>query len=349
MAHLAARPRLRLAIEVHRSAPFASKRAPFLDVRSDQICHHRIAVALGIAERPAGYGANVVLELADKAGIDGPMPRIMHARGDLIDQQARGVLTLEHFNAEHADMAQRFCDLARDLSRLDGTFGNDAGRDTADGENAALMHVLDRIVEFQSSVLAADDDDRDLALEGDKALEKRWLAVELLPCRERLFLATDQRLSLAIIAKAPGLQDAGQAHAYEGIAEALLVMHVGIAGHGNAEAAHEVLLNEPVLSDGEGFYRRIHGRLAASDIQGAGRHVLEFTCDQVDARGEGAERRLIIERPDRRKSRHVERRHIRLVGIDVRLEPKPCRGEREQAAELASAQYADAASRRQGF
>ena len=44
-------------------------------------------MTLGIAERPAADGADVLLELADRAGVDRPVSRIVHAWGDLVDQQ----------------------------------------------------------------------------------------------------------------------------------------------------------------------------------------------------------------------------------------------------------------------
>ena len=73
MAHLAAGPRLGLAVEVDGSAGLGGKLAPFLDVGADQIGHHRIAVAGGLAERPAANRPDMVLELAREAGVERPM------------------------------------------------------------------------------------------------------------------------------------------------------------------------------------------------------------------------------------------------------------------------------------
>src|SRR5262249_27173433 len=128
-------------------------------------------------------------------------------------------------------MAERLGDYASDLPCFDGAIGRDVRRNAADGEDAALVHVLDRIVEFQVSVLAADDEDRDLPLEGDEALEKRRLALKLMPRRDRFSIRADQDLALAVIAEAPRLEDARQAHNHERIAQAFLVMHIGVAGH----------------------------------------------------------------------------------------------------------------------
>ena len=126
-------------------------------------------------------------------------------------------------------------------------------------------------------------------------------------------------------------------------------MHVSVVGDGDAEPAHEVLLHEAVLGDGERFRGGMDGRFLPGDLKRSGRHVLELARDHVDIGGKGAERRLVLERPDRRERRHVEGRRIRFIGIDMGLEPEPRRGERQHTAELAAAQDADDASRRQGF
>ena len=143
------------------------------------------------------------------------------------------------------------------------------------------MHVLDRIVELHLAVPAAHDYDRDLALEFHEALDDGRPPAKLFQRRERLFLAADERLPLAVIAEAPGLQDRGQLHMRQRIAQALLVMHVGVIGDRDAEPAHEVLLNETVLSDGERIGRRIDRSLFPGDFERAGRHVLELAGDHV--------------------------------------------------------------------
>ena len=63
MAHLAAGPRRALAVEMHGGA---GNRQPLLvaeDVVADQVGHGHLAMADRLAERPAGDGADVLLEL----------------------------------------------------------------------------------------------------------------------------------------------------------------------------------------------------------------------------------------------------------------------------------------------
>jgi hypothetical protein len=51
-------------------APIRGERLPAACFVTDDVFHHRVAVARRIAERPAGDGANVLLELADEAGLE---------------------------------------------------------------------------------------------------------------------------------------------------------------------------------------------------------------------------------------------------------------------------------------
>ena len=182
-----------------------------------------------------------------------------------------------------------------------------------------------------------------------EALDDGRPPAKLFQRRERLFLAADERLPLAVIAEAPGLQDRGQLHMRQRIAQALLVMHVGVIGDRDAEPAHEVLLNETVLSDGERIGRRIDRSLFPGDFERAGRHVLELASDHVHARGKGAERSFVLEGSDRARRGDVEGRRARLIGINVAVQPEPRRGECQHAAELAAAKNADGASQRQDF
>jgi hypothetical protein len=76
-------------------------------------------------------------------------------------------------------MAERLGDLAGDPSRLEGAIGCDAGRNAADSEDAVLVHVLDRIVEFDRAISAAHDKDGDLSLEGNQALDEGWLPAQI--------------------------------------------------------------------------------------------------------------------------------------------------------------------------
>src|SRR5215510_5770400 len=71
--HLAAGPRLCLAVDMDGRAILLGELAPFLNIGPDQVGHDRIAVARGLSERPAANRPHVIFELADEAGVERPM------------------------------------------------------------------------------------------------------------------------------------------------------------------------------------------------------------------------------------------------------------------------------------
>ena len=89
MSHLAARPRRALAVEVHGGAGHRQPSLVVEDVVADQIGHGDRAMADRLAERPAGDGADVLLELRDRGAVERPVPGIVHPRRDLVDQHLR--------------------------------------------------------------------------------------------------------------------------------------------------------------------------------------------------------------------------------------------------------------------
>src|SRR5262245_23159569 len=73
VAHLAAWTGVVLAVEVEAGAGLGGQLQPAVRLLADQVHHLCVAVAPGGAQRPAGHGADVVLELAHRARLDGPM------------------------------------------------------------------------------------------------------------------------------------------------------------------------------------------------------------------------------------------------------------------------------------
>src|SRR5690606_25306318 len=114
--HLAARARLALAIEMQAQVALGGERRPVIDVIADEIAHLGIAVPHGRTERPSGNGPDMVPELANCAGVHGPVAGVVYARRDLVDEQrCLGVRTkIEHLDTEHTDVVECGRDAARD-------------------------------------------------------------------------------------------------------------------------------------------------------------------------------------------------------------------------------------------
>src|SRR5690606_25247444 len=87
MPHLAAGAGLGFAVEMRLAIPVESA-GHHADLIADEILHDHIGHAPGIAQRPAGNGADMLLELVGKAHGLGPVARIVDPRRDLVDQKS---------------------------------------------------------------------------------------------------------------------------------------------------------------------------------------------------------------------------------------------------------------------
>ena len=74
VAHFPARPGLVLTVKVKAGSGFRGEPLPGFDIGADEVCHHGIGMACGGAQRLAGHRADVILELADGAGVSRPVP-----------------------------------------------------------------------------------------------------------------------------------------------------------------------------------------------------------------------------------------------------------------------------------
>src|SRR5260221_8430098 len=164
-----------------------------------------------LAERPAGNGADVLLELRDRGAVERPVAGIVHARRDLVDQHVRAAVLLdhEHLDREHADIIQGVGDLLRDRPRLCGEFVRDVGRRTRDFQNVVAVLVFGNVVAFDLTVDAARGDHRDFAFERYERLEDRGLGAEIVPDLIGIVALADDGLALAVIAEAAGLDYRG--------------------------------------------------------------------------------------------------------------------------------------------
>src|ERR1700735_3285521 len=110
MAHLAARSDLELAVKMQSEIGLAEDVAPVLSVLTDQIVHFDPAATRGRAERPAGNGADMLLELRGLRALESPMAGIVDTRRDLVDDKRLMAVMItddEHFDGQHADIIER--------------------------------------------------------------------------------------------------------------------------------------------------------------------------------------------------------------------------------------------------
>ncbi len=88
--------------------------------------------------------------------------------------------------------------------------------------------------------------------------------------------------------------------------------------------------------------------MIGQEFRGRTRHVLELECHRIAGAGEGCEHCFVVIPRMGAKRRHLKRRRVLLVGIDVRLQPEARGRQCEHAPQLSAAENADRASRRYG-
>src|SRR6185437_2100621 len=111
MPHLASRPRL-LAI-IMQMQPFAGEQPLAGRDLADQIHHGAESHGAGGPEGQAEYGAQVILELAGDATLDGPVSGVMYTRRHLVGDEA--AVADEEFDGEHANITE-VCQAAPEIA-----------------------------------------------------------------------------------------------------------------------------------------------------------------------------------------------------------------------------------------
>jgi len=108
MAHLATGPRFRFAVEMQNGIGFGRDFGDSADIVANQVFHNAIGMPLGIAQREAGNGANMLFKLGDCAGGFRPVARIVHPGGDLIDEQAMAltIANSKKLDSKNTDIIQ---------------------------------------------------------------------------------------------------------------------------------------------------------------------------------------------------------------------------------------------------
>src|SRR6478736_4117913 len=260
MPHLAAGARRALAIEMHSGAGNRQPLLVVVDIVPDQIGHRDRGVADRFAERPAGNGPYVLLELRDGGAVQRPVPGIMHPRRDLVDQHRRAALLLhhEHFDREHADIIERGRDLLGNGAGFFRKRRRYVGRRARDFQDVVAVLVFGDVERLHMAVRRARRDHGDFTLERNERLEDRGFGAEVFPDLLDVVAIADDRLALAVIAEATRLDDCGQADAGDRGAQGFHGRYVGVIGGADAELLYKILFDQPVLRRLEDFLRGDH-------------------------------------------------------------------------------------------
>src|SRR5713101_1436491 len=112
----------------------------------------------------------MIFELTGDGAFNGPVTRIVDARGYFVGEKP--ALVLEKFDGKHADVLQRFEKTASGIFRggLDGGFKTGGGS-KGKAQNAAAMVVFDERIKSDFARARANCENRKLASERHEAFE----------------------------------------------------------------------------------------------------------------------------------------------------------------------------------
>ena len=145
------------------------------------------------------------------------MAGIVHARCHLVEQQ-RWLAPIpgdKEFDRESPDIVERLADAARLVHGDNGKPRSDPRRHHRPVQDVVAMLVLDDIVGTEFTAKAARCNHRHLTLEVDESFQDRRRIADRGPGGSGILDLDDLDLPLAVIAKAPRLEDRGRADAAE--------------------------------------------------------------------------------------------------------------------------------------
>ena len=203
------------------------------------------------------------------------------------------------------------------------------------------MLVFGDVEAFDLAVGRARGDHRNLALEGNEGLEDRGFGAEVLPDLVRIVAVADDRLALAVIAEAAGLDHGGEADFRDRRAQRRRRRHFGIIGGADAQPFHEILFGQAILRGFQDFAVRQHRTARRQDHRGGRRHVFEFVGDDVDVIGEQFQRLDIGIFRAGRIQHDIEGRRIRVRRKHLAAQAEPRRRHRQHPAQLSAAENSD--------
>ena len=125
------------------------------------------------------------------------------------------------------------------------------------------MLVFGDVEAFDMAVGAARGDHRDLALERNEGLEDGGFGAEVLPDLIRVVAVADDRLALAVVAEAAGLDHGRQADARDRGTQGRRRRHIGVIGGADVQSFHEVLFGKAILR----CFQNFPGRAAPDAAQ----------------------------------------------------------------------------------
>src|SRR6266852_5518970 len=209
MAHLPVRPHRLLAVKMDAGAGHVQPLAVLGDLVADEIDHLGASVAERRCQWPTRDRPDMLLELRYRAPVERPVARVVYARRDLVHHygMSGAIANDEHLDRKHAHIAECFGNPAGDPKRLSGHRRSHFGGYSRYFQDMAAMLVLGDIEALDFPIAAARRHHGDFAFERHERLDDRGLAADRSPRSGRIVAGMQRCLALAVIPKAPGLEN----------------------------------------------------------------------------------------------------------------------------------------------
>src|SRR5262249_31863182 len=227
---------------------------------------------------------DVLLELRDRRAVDGPVARIVNARGDLVDQYCcvPALADDKHFHRKHADIVKGFRDAGCDLPRLACERRGHFRGHARDFENMIAMLVFRRLEAFHVAVTRTGDDYRNLSLEIDEAFQDTRRIAYRPPGCDSITTFGDLRLALAVVTELARFEHRRQADSFHALRQLRCAMNGRIRRGRNLQRADKILFDQSILGGLQHSRVGQNWPSASQERGGFRRYVLEFIGDDLD-------------------------------------------------------------------
>src|ERR1700712_942089 len=303
---------------------------------TDEIEHRALADLGRGAQRQAGDGTQMVLELAALGAFRGPVTRVVNARGDLVSLQT--AIDFKELEGQHANVLQLLENTTRVI--LSQCLQRVIGAGDGKAQDAAVVRVVHQRVETGLTVAGTHRDQRDFAAEGYEAFEQARHAPQLSEGIDHVIWLAQDLLALAVVTQGAGCQHRRQTDAGNGGVQVRLGLDVGESRRRDAQILEHALLEPAIASNAQGFSARVDRHELRQKGDRLGRHAFKLKGHQIDFIGQLAQMILVAivgtQMLTQRGSASVRRR-VQKREVHSQRSTRQC----QHATQLAATDYAD--------
>ena len=237
----------------------------------------------------------MLLELRRLGRDERVVARVVHARGDLVDQDGPSRPLDEHLDAEHAGPVEHLHGSAGHAVGLVEDPARRARRRHRRAQYPLAVHVLDGGVRGYAAARVARGDHRHLHPKVDGPLDHDRPAAKARERAARLARRGYAAVAPPVVPVAARLEHGRAPEPAERLVELLARLDAGKVRDGDAAVAQEPLLQQLVLYDAQRGREGAHLRLALDRLQHVRVARLDLVRDDVGARRELAYGRAVAE------------------------------------------------------